>query len=136
VTRYLHVRGSASRPYGYGEDHLPYAIGRLLAEEELRRQPTLLHVLTSLGFRPGAMTHSLEPCNANDEVARRLDVEVGDAIIRIDGVLTSEDGTVLSVYRFFVREGRGIQVHLTRAGDPLVLAKEAKRPARDMAPMP
>lgn len=115
------VRGRTGLPYGYGEAFLPLEIGGKLPLDLIQSQPTLFHALVEAGFQPREMMHSLEPAVADEPVAGQLGIEPGDPIIRADGVLLSHDRSLLNAYRFFIRQGRGIQVHLIQLGEPRAL---------------
>jgi len=136
VGSYFHVRGRENEPYGYAEEFFGEEVSRCLTEDLLRAEPTFLHALTRVGFKPAEMMHGFEPYSADRDVAARLNVEPGAAVIKSIGTLLDEDGEVLSVYRFFIRGGRGIQVHLIRVGELSALVADQGRYRADSVPMP
>lgn len=136
VEGYFHVRGRANEPYGYGEDYFSDEVSDRITEDLLRTAPTFLHALTRIGFRPTEMMHGFEPDAADEDVAAKLLIEPGDAVIKSLGVLLDDEGRTLSVYRFFIRKGRGIQVHLARVGELPALVADWSRVPPDPAPLP
>ena len=85
------VRTMDGRAFAYTVNHLPPAYGRLLTRKELERA-SLMQLLKDKGVSVASATQSIRAQLSDVEVAERLQVELGTAVLFVERLLLDASG--------------------------------------------
>jgi GntR family transcriptional regulator len=82
VQKAVRLRSSAAGPLSHITTHVPQSLAQGFGRRELARQPLLL-LLEAAGVEIGRARQLISACLADAAVARRLDVQVGSALLAV-----------------------------------------------------
>ena len=106
VLRLERVRLGNDEPLLFDVSHLPPALGERVAREDLAVDPIFSLLEDKYGIPVGFADYRIFPAVANREVAGHLEVPRGSAILAIERISYSENGTPLDYERLYYRGDR------------------------------
>jgi GntR family transcriptional regulator len=118
VVRFRWVRSHQNTTVAYGIDHVTADIGGRMTLDDVRTCPSLVEAFERAGAFPTENIQSLTPVLANDDVARRLRVDVASPVVQIDGVGLDRHGAPFESYRLWLAPGYHLQLRFIRIAKP------------------
>ena len=116
VQKAVRVRATRLGPLSHITTHVPQSIARAFGRRELARMPILM-LLESSGVVIGRARQSISARLADAEVARRLQVDVGSALLAVQRlVFDAEDRPVQWLQGLYRPDRYQYQMQLSRVG--------------------
>lgn len=115
VTVFEAVRVRDGAIYGFAVDVLPADVAARIDDLADRSARAVYDLLGAAGTPVVDSLQRVEPAHAPAEVAARIGLTAGDAVLVVEGIGYTADRRPVDAYRLYIAPGYGISLLLTRA---------------------
>jgi GntR family transcriptional regulator len=115
VTRFEAVRVRDGTTYGFAIDVVPADVAARIDVPTDRSTRAVYDLLGAAGTPVVQSLQRVEPAHAPAEVAARIGLTPGDAVLLVEGIGYTAERRPVDAYRLYIAPGYGISLLLTRA---------------------